>query len=315
MMRTGSVLPQTNGRLFLTDGGLETELIFHKGIELPYFAAFDLLRSEDGTKVLEDYYMRYAEIALEQRMGLILESPTWRASPDWGDRLGYTRDELRLANIRGIELLVGTRRACQTPETPIVISGCLGPRGDGYDPGTLMRPEEAQRYHAQQLAWFAEAGADMASAFTMTNTSEAIGIVRAAGQAGLPICISFTVETDGRLPTGTSLGDAIDFVDAETDGAVAYYMVNCAHPTHFADELAGGGDWTRRVRGVRANASTRSHAELDEADELDDGDPQLLGRQYADLMGRLPSLTIVGGCCGTDHRHISEIAAACVRVV
>jgi homocysteine S-methyltransferase len=126
------------------------------------------------------------------------------------------------------------------------------------------------------------------------------------------VVISFTVETDGRLPSGQALHQAIKQVDAETAGAAAYFMVNCAHPTHFADALEDVGPSVDRIRGLRANASAKSHAELDEAEELDEGDPVELAQHYLDLAPQLRNLTVVGGCCGTDHRHIAAICAAWV---
>jgi S-methylmethionine-dependent homocysteine/selenocysteine methylase len=303
-------LPQLDGRLFLTDGGIETTLIFHDGFELPHFAAFHLLREARGRAALRDYYARYAAIARREGVGFILESPTWRASADWGERLGYTDAALAAANSGSIALMEDLRRQFETPRSPMVVSGCVGPRGDGYDPGSVMSPTEAEDYHGRQVRSFDEAGADMVTAITMTNANEAIGIARAARKSDLPVAISFTVETDGRLPTGQALKEAIAEVDAATGNAPAYYMINCAHPSHFADAL-GGGAWVERVRGLRANASKRSHRELNEAPDLDDGDPVELGGQYRDLRGRFGHVNVLGGCCGTDHRHIDEIAKAC----
>lgn len=303
-------LPQLDGDLFLTDAGIETTLIFQDGLDLPHFAAFHLLRDETGRAALERYFRRHAGIALEHGTGFILESATWRASADWGDRLGYSREELAAANRDAIRLLAELRRELAIGQVPLVISGCVGPRGDGYEPGALMSPEQAETYHSAQTDVFADTEADMVTAITMTNCSEAIGIARAAHKAGMPAVISFTVETDGRLPTGQPLNEAIQDVDAATGASPAYYMINCAHPTHFADVLEDG-QWLQRVRGIRANASRRSHAELDEAEDLDDGDPVELGAEYAALRARFPWINVLGGCCGTDHRHIERIGAAC----
>lgn len=303
-------LPQLGGDLFLTDAGIETTLIFQDGLALPHFAAFHLLGDDAGRAALERYFRRHAGIALAQGAGFILESATWRASIDWGDRLGYTPAALAEANREAIRLLADLRSELANERSPMVISGCIGPRGDGYDPGALMSPEVAESYHSTQIATFADTDADMVTAITMTNCSEAIGVTRAAQRVGMPAVISFTVETDGKLPTGQPLDEAIRDVDAATDGGPAYYMVNCAHPTHFADVLQDG-DWIRRLRGVRANASRRSHAELDEAEDLDDGDPVELSAQYAELRARFPWINVLGGCCGTDHRHIERIGAVC----
>jgi len=305
-------LPQLDGRLFLTDGGIETTLVFHDGLELPYFAAFDLLRRRDGREALERYYRGYAELARQFRTGLVLESATWRASADWGEALGYTRDELAEANRQAIHLLEALRTEVEGPETPVVVSGAVGPRGDGYVPSRTMIAAAAEEYHRAQIETFAETAADMICAVTINYVEEAIGIARAARAAGLPVAVSFTVETDGRLPTGHSLEGAIEDVDAGTDGAPAYYMINCAHPSHFEHVVRRGGRWTERLRGLRANASARSHAELDEASDLDVGDPGELALQYARLREVLPRLDILGGCCGTDLRHIERIARTCV---
>ncbi len=303
-------LPQNTGRLFLTDGGIETTLIFHDGLDLPHFAAFDLLKQSAGRKTLEGYFRRHASIAVANNVGFVLESATWRASADWGAELGYSQQELADANKAAIDLLVDIRADLQTELSPMVISGCIGPRGDGYDPGTAMSADEAQAYHAEQIGTFAETSADMVTAITMTNVNEAIGLTKAAQQAGMPVAISFTVETDGHLPTEQPLKDAIQEVDAATGSGPAYYMINCAHPTHFEDVLTGE-PWAERLRGLRANASRCSHAELDEAEELDDGNPEELGRQFADIRGRFPQINVVGGCCGTDHRHIERICVEC----
>jgi homocysteine S-methyltransferase len=302
-------LPQLSGETFITDGGMETTLIFDKGIALPDFASFILLEDPTGVDVLRAYYTSYLEIAAQHGVGIVLDTPTWRANPDWGDRLGYSAAELADVDRRGVALLEELRAAADGV-THLIISGCIGPRGDGYRVDSEMTAEEAQRYHEPQVATFADTAADLVSALTLTYAGEAVGIARAAQNAGIPSVISFTVETDGRLPSGQSLREAIEEVDEQTQGAVAYFMINCAHPTHFAHVLDGDGDWRGRIRGLRANASEKSHAELDEAEELDSGDPAALGRQYRELQKRLPSLTVVGGCCGTDHRHVAEICAA-----
>jgi S-methylmethionine-dependent homocysteine/selenocysteine methylase len=302
-------LPQLSGETFITDGGMETTLIFNEGIALPDFASFILLEDPTGLEVLRAYYTSYLEIAAQHGVGIVLDTPTWRANPDWGDRLGYSAAELADVDRRGVTLLEELR-ATADGVTQVVISGCIGPRGDGYRVDNEMTAEEAQRYHEPQVATFADTAADLVSALTLTYAAEAVGVACAAQNAGIPSVISFTVETDGRLPSGQSLREAIEEVDDQTQGAVAYFMINCAHPTHFAHVLEGDGDWRGRIRGLRANASEKSHAELDEAEELDSGDPAALARHYRELQTRLPSLTVVGGCCGTDHRHVAEICTA-----
>jgi S-methylmethionine-dependent homocysteine/selenocysteine methylase len=303
-------LPQLGGDLFLTDGGIETTLIFHDGLELPFFAAFHLLKDEAGREALRRYYTPYATLARDEGHGFILESPTWQASPDWAEKLGYSGEALDRANRDAIALMRELRDGFER-DAPMVISGCVGPRGDGYHPERTMDADEAEAYHALQIRAFAETDADMVTAITMTHTGEAIGVTRAAGAAGMPVAISFTLETDGRLPSGEALGDAIQAVDEATGEAPAYFMINCAHPTHFADVLTGASGWERRIRGVRANASKRSHAELDEAQDLDDGDPAEFAGEHAALRRLLPELNVLGGCCGTDHRHVAAICRAC----
>jgi S-methylmethionine-dependent homocysteine/selenocysteine methylase len=299
-------LPQLDGGVFLTDGGIETTLIFHHGLELPLFAAFDLLKDDEGTEQLRLYYTPYAITARDRGVGLVLESPTWRASPGWAAKLGYSEADLDALNRKAIALMEELRAEYQG-SSPIVISGCVGPEGDGYAPETMLTADEAERYHSVQIGTFADTAADMVTAITMTYAEEATGVTRAARAAGLPIVISFTLETDGRLPSGQALGDAIAQVDDATDGGPAYYMINCAHPTHFESAVAGGEPWLQQLGGLRTNASTMSHAELDEAEELDEGDPADLAARHAELRGLLPNVNVLGGCCGTDHRHVDAI--------
>jgi S-methylmethionine-dependent homocysteine/selenocysteine methylase len=305
-----SHLPQLDGGLFLTDGGIETTLIFHEGLDLPLFAAFTLLEDEQGTQALRRYYERYTGLAREHGAGFVLESPTWRASPRWARELGMGAEGLDELNRRAIALMEEIRDEQDSNGAPVVISGCVGPQDDGYSPATKLGADAAQEYHGTQIATFADTAADMVTAMTLTYVDEAIGVTRAAMQAGMPAAISFTVETDGRLPSGQALGEAIAQVDEETAGAPAYFMINCAHPTHFEGVIDGHEPWHERIRGLRANASTKSHAELDEATELDEGDPADLGSRYAALSPRLPALAVLGGCCGTDDRHVGEISRA-----
>ena len=310
-----NALPQLDGRLYLTDGGIETSLIFHQGIELTDFAAFDLLRRPGGEAALREYFRSYARLAARFKSGLILESATWRASADWGLRLGYSARDMEEVNRRAIAMLEPIRDELRETSTIAVISGCVGPRGDGYQPERLMSIDQARRYHRAQIDTFADTAADMVSAITMNYVQEAVGIAQAAREAQMPVAISFTVETDGRLPTGQPLKEAIEQVDDVTGAYPSYYMLNCAHPEHFDTVLNGSSGWTARIRGLRANASRKSHAELNDSTELDIGSPSELGQQYADLKRRrLPKLNVLGGCCGTDQRHVEHIAQACAAL-
>jgi S-methylmethionine-dependent homocysteine/selenocysteine methylase len=303
-------LPQLQDSLFLTDGGLETTLVFHQGIELPCFAAFDLLKSPQGIETLREYFRSYIDIALRQKAGIVLEAPTWRANRDWAAKLGYDTQALADANRASVGLLLEMREELETDTTPIVVSGNIGPRGDGYQPSARMSVQQAADYHGEQIRVFAETDADMLGAFTMNYIEEAVGIAIAARDARMPLALSFTLETDGRLPSGDTLAHAIARVERESGAPPAYYMINCAHPTHFEHVLSELGPLAQRVRGLRANASRLSHAELDVSTSLDIGDPEELGEQYARLFTRLPALSVVGGCCGTDHRHVERIGRA-----
>ncbi|MBA1157821.1 homocysteine S-methyltransferase family protein [Microvirga mediterraneensis] len=304
--------PPSDDAIFLTDGGLETTLVFAEGLDLPCFAAFPLLGSEEGRDRLERYFEPYIRTAMDRDVGFILDTPTWRANADWGAKLNVLPDEVAEVNREAVRWAASLRERLSDEPDRILINGVVGPRGDGYRADARMTAEAAQAYHAPQLEAFREAGADLVSAITMNYAEEAIGIARAAEALGMPVVISFTVETDGRLASGETLRSAIERTDRETGDAPAYYMINCAHPTHFEGILSERDEWTRRVRGLRANASVKSHAELDESTELDSGDPVDIGRHYRALRQRLPRLSVLGGCCGTDHRHIAAICEACI---
>ena len=314
MARYRSALPQLDGSLFLADGGIETTLIFHDGLELPDFGAYDVLKRPEGVAALYKYFRAYAALAKRFGTGLILESATWRANPDWANRIGYSRAALADANRQAVRILEEIRNESEGGKTRVVISGCVGPRGDGYSPLQMMSSSDAATYHQEQVDTFASSAADLVTAITMNYVEEAMGIVQAAQRAGMPVAIAFTVETDGRLPTGQTLADAIGQVDQASSNYPAYYMMNCAHPNHFEAVLRGGEAWRERIRGVRANASRRSHAELNESPDLDIGDPAELGADYARLTTLLPQLNVMGGCCGTDDRHIEQIATACAQL-
>ncbi|SDT31096.1 Homocysteine/selenocysteine methylase (S-methylmethionine-dependent) [Friedmanniella luteola] len=289
----------------VTDGGLETDLIFHAGVDLPEFAAFPLLDDERGRELLRFYYRGYAEVAVRAGVGLLLETPTWRANPDWGARLGRDAAGLARTNRAAVAFLsdLGGSYAGRVPA--VTVSGVVGPRGDGYRADGGVDAGEAAAYHRPQLDAFAEAGADLATAYTLTTAGEAVGVVRAARAAGLPVAVSFTLETDGRLPDGTLLADAVEQVDA--DGGPDFFLLNCAHPRHVLRALDEPGGWQSRIRGLRCNASTASHAELDAAEQLDEGDLDVFADGHSALRARLPWLTVLGGCCGTDVRHVARI--------
>ncbi len=302
-------LPQLAGDLFLTDAGLETDLIFNKGIEIPEFAAHTLLPDLAGRQALIDYMRDFLALARDHEAGFILDAPTWKAHMHWAQDLGASEEQLRRANHKAVAFIARMRAQFAGNAKPIVLNGLIGPRGDAYAPDAAFAANEAEDYHTRQICWLAETEVDMVSALTFTRSDEAIGVVRAAKKSGLPVVVSFTVETDGALPTAQTLGDAIEAVDSATAGGPAYYMVNCAHPVHFFKKL-DGAVWARRIRGLRCNASRMSHAELDCCDTLDDGDPRELAAQYRGIRARLPWLNVFGGCCGSDLRHVTQIAEA-----
>lgn len=297
--------------LTLTDAGMETVLLFEDGIDLPCFASFPLLDTEEGRTALRRYYEPFLQLARARSTAFVLSSPTWRANPDWGDLLGYDREALAAVNAHAVAFLEDIRDEILMPDERgiVVLEGCVGPRSDAYRPTLRMEADEAEKYHSLQLQAFAETGCVQTAALTLGYPEEAVGIVRAAQTAGLPIVIGFTVETDGRLPNGDSIGQAIRAVDEATDGAARAFMINCAHPTHFDDALPEG-DERYRIHALRANASMRSHEELDAADTLDAGDPVDLARRYVGLRRELPALHVLGGCCGTNIAHVSAICDA-----
>ncbi|MEM7237277.1 MAG: homocysteine S-methyltransferase family protein [Pseudomonadota bacterium] len=295
-------------RFFLSDGGLETFLIFDKGYDLPCFSAAVLLDTAQGRADLTAYYERFIDIAKNTSRGFIMDAPTWRAGTAWAGPLGQTLHEVMETNRRAVSFVSDLRTHHETDSCCILINGLVGPAGDAYAPDTAISQQEALLIHAPQIHALGKAGVDMISAMTLSHAGEAIGIVQAAQEIDVPVVIAFTLETDGRLPSGQPLGEAIAEVDAATDKGPLYYMINCAHPDHFRDVLDTTEAWTLRIGGIRSNASRLSHAELDEAEHLDDGDPVELGNLCAELLSRLPNIRVLGGCCGTDHRHVGCIA-------
>lgn len=304
-------LPQLSGSLYLTDAGIETDLIFNHGIEIPEFAAHTLLPDPKGREAIAQYFRGFLSLAERLGTGFILDSQTWKAHPHWATDLGASAEDLQQSNLQAISFLEGLRAEFADNDHPVVINGVIGPRGDAYAPEEELTASDAEDYHSTQIGWLADTAVDMVTAMTFTQATEAIGVVRAAQKYNLPIVVSFTVETDGRLPTGQPLGEAIQKVDQETDGAAAYFMVNCAHPEHFFN-VFDDSDWTHRIRGIRCNASQLSHAELDECEELDDGDPAELASQYKVLLEKMPWINVIGGCCGSDLRHVTSIAKAVI---
>lgn len=309
MSRYRNQLPQLSEDLFLADGGLETDLIFNHGVEIQEFAAHTLLPDPLTRNIVADYFRAYLSLANEHNAGFILDSQTWKAHMHWAHDLGVNENDLRKANKASVAFIDSLRNEFSGNAKPIVLCGIIGPTADAYAPEDRVGAKKAEEYHSRQLGWLAETAVDMISGTTFPRTDEAVGLVRAAQSFNLPVVISFTVETDGCLPTGRALGDAIRAVDDSTGGAVAYFSVNCAHPDHFFN-VFDGADWTHRVRALRCNASRQSHAELDACEVLDAGSPEELASQYRSILTEMPWLNIFGGCCGTDLRHVTQIAQA-----
>ncbi|MBL4927502.1 homocysteine S-methyltransferase family protein [Tabrizicola sp. KVB23] len=294
-------------RLHLTDGGLETAMIFLEGMELPQFASFTLLANPEGAAAMRRYFTGFLDQAAMLNMGFVLDTATWRASEGWGEVMGLSPMDIDRINREAVIFAQALRDA--HGDGAAILNGVIGPHGDAYHPDSVLGPDEAFDYHHRQVGVLADAGVDMVSAMTISSTGEAIGIAEAAQDVGVPVALSFTVETDGRLIGGQTLEEAIGVTDAATGGYPVWYGINCAHPDHFAAHLRG--DWIRRVGVIRANASRQSHAELDEAADLDDGNPEELAVAYADLRRKLPGLRVLGGCCGTDLRHVAAIGHKC----
>ncbi len=302
-----SNLPQLNGRRMTCGGGIETWLQYVDGFKLRHFCLFELLDDERGVACLTSYHRKLVEAAVAEGFGVINEGLHYRASRDWGELIGYSREGLEEINIRGIEFYKNFAREYDSPETPMIVGGVIGPRGDAYKVGRTPDAAEAEDYHSEQILTFKKAGADLISALTFSATDEAIGLTRAAKAADMPVVISFFVAKGGKLKGGETLEEAIAKVDAATGAAPAYYMVNCTHPTEFEPGLTAG-DWTRRLGGFMPNAVAMETLDLCKLGHLEDGDPKELGSQMAGLAVRFPHINVWGGCCGTDSRHIGQIA-------
>lgn len=302
-----SKLPQMNGRDMTCGGGIETWLQYVDGFELRHFCLFELLDDKRGVACLTDYHRKLVEAAVPHGFGVINEGLHYRASRDWGELIGYSREGLEEINIRGIEFYKDFAREYDSPETPMIVGGVIGPRGDAYNVARAMAAAEAEDYHSEQILTFKKAGADQITAATLSSIEEAIGIARAAKAADMPVVISLFVKQGGRLSGGETVEEAITKVDAATGNVPAYYMINCTHPTEFEPALTAD-DWNRRLGGFMPNAVAMETLDLCKLGHLEDGNPEELGGQMADLARRFPHIHVWGGCCGTDGRHIGQIA-------
>lgn len=302
-------LPHQTDDIFLTDGGTETWLMYKRGFELPEFSAFHLLNDPRSAAALREYYMTFANVAKKLGTPFIFDSLTYRASKDWGALLGYSTQSLAEMNYKCFELYRECAAEAGLAAENTVISGCIGPKGDAYETNQDLTAESAEAYHAEQIQTFKAAGVDIVTALTLNTTDEAIGIAKASAEVGIPSVIAFTIEKDRKLRSGETLKQAIELVDAATSGAPAYYMINCSHPADFGPALASE-PWANRVRGLRANASSLDHGTLCQLGHLEEGNPDELAQQYADIRDAYPKMNVFGGCCGTDYVHVEKIGKA-----
>ncbi|KAG5179319.1 putative homocysteine S-methyltransferase [Tribonema minus] len=307
---------------FLCDAGLETALVYGDKIALPCFASFTMLKTEAGAKRVESFYRDFCVVAKAHGRNMYLDTVTWRASKDWGDKLGYSAKDLDDVARASVDMIVRLRDEYASDDTKMITSGAMGPRGDGYVVGATMTQEEAKEYHMQQVRTLASTALDLITVYTMTYAEEAAGLALAAAEVNMPIVISFTVETDGKLPSGATLREAIEAVDAACDSLgpgkrPIGYGINCAHPVHFATTLEAaaeaGEPWLHRLHALRANASKKSHAELEKCTTLDCGDDVDLATRYKALLPKLPGhFSVLGGCCGTNAQLAKAIAEVCL---
>lgn len=313
MLSNKSFPSQQAGRFYLTEGGTETEFMYKHGFELPHFAMFPLLDNPKAVSRMREMFRSYLEVAAKHKVCALMGGLDYRASPDWGELLGYSAASLADANLQSIEFLreIASEYLSQIPE--ILIQGLIGPRGDAYERNETITANEAEDYHAVQLETLKKADVDLALAITFNNIPESVGVARAAAKIGVPLGISLTLDTTSKLSSGESLADAITMIDEETGQSPAFYSINCSHPLEFEPAI-GPGDWVKRVRGVRPNASKMDKMALCKIGHLEDGDPVELGVLCGDLARRYPHMDIWGGCCGTWDRHLDEIATNVLAV-
>ena len=300
--------PRLENKFYLTEGGTETEILYKWGFELPEFAMFPLLDNPEADRVIRDMYRRYFEVAAEHNTGMLIVGHDYRASPDWGEKLGYSAEGLREMQQRTIQFLQEMRTEYEDRVSDVYIGASIGPRGDAYGTGDAITESEAEDYHSVQLENLEGTAADMAIALTFNNIPESIGVIRAGVAAGLPVGVSLTLTPEGRLRSGPSLREAIEAIEEATDGAAAWFGTNCAHPVEFEPAFADAGSWFDRLRYIRPNAAKMDKIALCSLGHLEDGDPVELGGEMGEIARRFPRADILGGCCGTDERHLSEIA-------
>jgi len=300
--------PRLENKFYLTEGGSETEILYKWSFELPEFAMFTLLDDPEADNVIRGMFRRYFDVAAEHGTAMLLNGHDYRASPDWGAKLGYSSEDLRNVQHRVIRFLDDLRAEYADRVSDVYIAACIGPRGDAYGTGGDISADESEDYHSVQLHNLDGTAADMAVAATFNNVPEAIGVIRAANSIGIPIGVSLTLTPEGRLRSGPSLREAIETIDEASGGGAVWFGTNCAHPVEFEPALADAGPWLERLRYIRPNAAKMDKIALCSLGHLEDGDPVELGQQMGEVARRFPRVDILGGCCGTDERHLSQIA-------
>jgi S-methylmethionine-dependent homocysteine/selenocysteine methylase len=308
VVETASNFPkQRPNKLFLTEAGIETELMYKWGFEIPHFAMFALLENDQIVSTLRGMYRSYLDVAAKHEMSFLMGGFDYRASPDWAELLGYGPEALKEANLRCLDFhrQMGAEYASDVPEA--VTMGCVGPRGDAYQLNRTISEAEAEDYHSVQLTTLRDAKVPLVYAATFNNIPEAVGVVRAARRLGLPIALSFSLDSNSKLKSGPSVKEAIEAVDEATDRAPEFYAINCSHPVEFEPALEPGS-WIERLRNLRPNASKMEKIALCKLGHLEEGDPIELGQLMGQLAKRYPHMDIWGGCCGTGEVHLEEIA-------
>lgn len=296
--------------IIITDGGLETTLIYKYNIELPYFSCINLLKTDSGRNIIYNCLLNYVNISEKYNVNIIIETPTWRCSKKWSKLLNCENSDIEKINREAVNIV----KSIKKNNKKIIISGNIGPIDDGYVISNKLTIEELKEYHSEQIYILANENVDIISAFTINYVEEAIGITLVCKDINIPLVISFTLNIDGKLPSGMTLEDSIKYIDKYTNYYPMYYMINCAHPKHFISLFKdNNSDWIKRIKGIRSNASDKSHEELNNSKKLDIGNIVELSNYCKNIRKENKHINIFGGCCGTDENHVEEILIKCLN--
>lgn len=271
-----------------------------------------LIYQESGRAALETIYRQYLAIGQRYQLPLLLSTPTWRAGRERIAAAGLAGRDLNGDNTR---FLAKLRDGSGDYARQVAICGLMSCRGDAYKPDEAMSADAAADFHAWQADALAAAGVDFLLAATLPALSEALGLARAQAATGLPYVISFVARREGTLLDGTPLSVAISTIDAAVTPRPLAYLVNCTHASIFRSALLNERNSSplvkQRVIGLLANTAALSPEELNERTDLVEEAPAVFGRSVAALRSEL-GMKILGGCCGTDQRHIECLARALV---